>query len=93
MTGAAPNDPMVNDPTYNAFDTQALSASTTSDVQTIVQAANQYVAQQHFVISLLQPYQYALYQPWLNVTTINLVVTGSRCLFNARFWIDQSLER
>ena len=31
----------------------------------VIKDANEYVAQQHFVISLLQPNLFAFYQPWL----------------------------
>lgn len=63
--GNSSNDALVNDPTFNAFYSQALAVTTTAQVMSIVTAANEYVAQQHFVISLLQPFQYALAQPWL----------------------------
>jgi len=97
-TGASSNDAMVNDPTFNAFDTQALAATTTSQVQSIITAANQYVAEQHFVISLLQPYVYGLCQPWLigfndQYGSIN-GTAGPLTLFEygARYWINSSLE-
>ena len=98
QTGASSNDAVVNDPNFNAFDTQALGASSTNDVQAIVLAANQYVAQQHFVISLLQPYSYALYQPWLKGFNDQYgSINGSAgyitlSIFGARYWIDKSLE-
>ena len=98
QTGATSNDAMVNDPAFNAFDVQALAASTTSDVQAIILAANQYVAQQHFVISLLQPYLYALYQPYLKGFNDQYgSINGSAgyltlSIFGARCWIDQSLN-
>jgi peptide/nickel transport system substrate-binding protein len=96
QTGGSSNDAMVNDPTFNAFYTQALAATSTSQVQSIVTTANQYVAQQHFVISLLQPYQYALYQPWLvgfNDQYASVSgASGPLLLFEygARFWLKQS---
>jgi hypothetical protein len=64
----------------------------------IVTAANEYVAQQHFVISLLQPYQYALAQPWLGGFNDQYASIsgffGPLLLdeYGARFWINQSLE-
>jgi peptide/nickel transport system substrate-binding protein len=93
QTGGSSNDAVVNDPTFNNFYTQALAATSTSQVQSIVTAANLYVAQQHFVISLLQPYQYALYQP--NLVGLNdqygsiSGASGPLLLFEygARFWL------
>jgi ABC-type transport system substrate-binding protein len=98
QTGASSNDAVVNDPTFNAFYTQALAATTTAQVMSIVTAANEYVAQQHFVISLLQPYQYALAQPWLGGFNDQYASIsgyfGPLLLdeYGARFWINQSLE-
>jgi len=98
QTGASSNDAVVNDPTFNAFYTQALAATTTAQVMSIVTAANQYVAQQHFVISLLQPYQYAFAQPWLGGFNDQYASIsgyfGPLLLseYGARFWINQSME-
>ena len=44
QTGASSNAAMVNDPTFNAFYTQALAATSTAQVKTILTAANLYVA-------------------------------------------------
>ncbi|MGA7844560.1 MAG: ABC transporter substrate-binding protein [Dehalococcoidales bacterium] len=96
QTGASSNDAVVNDPTFNAFYTQALAATSTAQVQAVVTAANLYVAQQHFVISLLQPYQFALYQPSLEgfndqYSSIS-GASGPLLLFEygARFWLNPS---
>jgi peptide/nickel transport system substrate-binding protein len=97
-TGGVSNDAVVNDPTFNAFYPQALAATNTSQVQAIVTAANLYVAQQHFVISLLQPYLYGLCQPWLVGFDDQWgSISGSAgvpllSFFGARFWINQNLE-
>jgi len=40
QTGASSNAAMVNDPTFNAFYTQALAATSTAQVKTILTAAN-----------------------------------------------------
>ena len=95
QTGASSNDAMVSDPTFDAFYTQAIAATTTAQVMSIVQQANEYVAQQHFVISLLQPYQYALYQPSLHGFNDQYASIsgyfGPLLLdeYGARFWISQ----
>jgi ABC-type transport system substrate-binding protein len=96
QTGASSNAAMVNDPVFNAFYTQALAATSTTQVKTILTAANLYVAQQHFVISLLQPYQYALTQPWLkgfNDQYSSISGTSGPLLlfeYGARFWLTQN---
>jgi peptide/nickel transport system substrate-binding protein len=96
QTGASSNAAMVNDPTFNAFYTQALAATSTAQVKTILTAANLYVAQQHFVISLLQPYQYALTQPWMkgfNDQYSSISGTSGPLLlfeYGARFWLTQN---
>ena len=46
---------LVNDPAYNAFVPAAQNATNTDQVKTVMTAANQYVAEQHFAVSLLQP--------------------------------------
>jgi len=95
QTGASSNDAMVSDPTFDAFYTQAIAATTTAQVMAIVMQANEYVAQQHFVISLLQPYQYALYQPSLHGFNDQYASIsgyfGPLLLdeYGARFWISQ----
>ena len=65
QTGYSGNLAMVNDPVWNAFYTQAMASTTTDQMKQILTQADQYAAQQHFVISLLQPMTYAFYQPWL----------------------------
>jgi hypothetical protein len=68
-----------------------MTASTIDQVKQYDQQANQYVAQQHILICLVTPTQYALCQPWLigyngqNFAFSNLIQT-----YGARFWIDQS---
>jgi len=80
-----------NDPVYTAIYNNAMTASTIDQVKQYDQQANQYVAQQHILICLVTPTQYALCQPWLigyngqNFAFSNLIQT-----YGARFWIDQS---
>ena len=97
-TGGSSNIAVVSDPNFDTFYTQALAATTTSQVQAILTAANEYETQHHFVISLLQPYQYALCQPWLigfNDQYASISGPSGPLLlaeYGARFWINQSLE-
>jgi len=89
---------MVNDPIFNAFYNQALAATTTSQVKTILMNANQYVAQQHFVISLLDPTLFNFCQPWIKGFNGQYGSTaGSNGIFlqfyyEARFWVDEGMK-
>ena len=98
-TGYPTNTVMVNDPVYNAFCNSAVAATSTADLQKIMIDANQYVAQQHFVVSLLQQMQFCLYQPWLKgYNGQRNALSGSSgpqllFFYGARFWIDQNLKK
>jgi peptide/nickel transport system substrate-binding protein len=87
---------LVNDPVFNAFQPAALADTNIDDIKQVVQAANQEVAQQHFVISLLQPVAFSFYQPWLkgyNGQNQSIYGTnGPKYLgfFTARFWINKN---
>ena len=92
----------VNDPVFDAFYPTALAATTLDGVKAVVKQMNQYVAQQHFSISLLQPSYFALNQPWLkgySGQTRSLgcgsAGDGIHLLFfyGSRFWIDKSLKK
>ena len=93
--GNAANYINVNDPAFTAALANAMSATTTAQFQQVLQAANQEVAQQHFVISLLIPPTYSLAQPWLKGFNAQYGATwgyvGPQLIYfyDARFWIDQ----
>jgi ABC-type transport system substrate-binding protein len=101
--GYNPNFAMVNDPVYNDFYTKAMAATSVAEVQQTLKDANKYVAEHHFVISLLTPDTFEVYQPWLKGFSgqWNSVIQGSipgmpsLLLFQcgARFWIDQNLKK
>ena len=100
QTGGSSNIGMVSDPVFDAFYPKSLAATSTDDLKTILKDANEYVAQQHFVISLLQQMQYSLYQPWLgggyNAQYGATQMTAGPMLlsfYGARFWIDQNLKK
>ena len=98
--GQPPNVANVNDPVFTDFYNQALVATSTDAVKTIIINANKYVAQQHYVISLLQPYVYNFCQPWIKGynaqygSTQGPTGSGPVLMFtyDARFWIDQNLK-
>jgi peptide/nickel transport system substrate-binding protein len=98
VTGGLSNDMMVSDPKIDAWYAQSLNASGIDQVKQIVHDEGQYVVQQHFLISLIQPNVYFLYQPW--VVGFNgqygAYCDGSGPLmgfhYYARFWINQSAQ-
>ena len=91
---------LVNDPTFNSFLPKALAVTTVSDAKQVVSAADEYTAQQHYVISLLQPNLYNLYQPWLKgyngqyQSLSGSSTSGPNLIgfYISRFWIDQKLK-
>jgi hypothetical protein len=92
-TGHSSNDGMVSDPTWDAFQGEALAATTIDGFKQVIKEANEEVAEQHFCISLLQTNRDALCQPWLKgYSGQNLAFADDIGLYCARFWIDQSLK-
>jgi len=88
---------MVSDPVYDAFYTNAMAAASTDATKQIVRDANEYVARQHFAISLLAPQTYALCQPWLKGyrgqnSSISNSVSSLLGFYTSRFFIDQDLK-
>jgi ABC-type transport system substrate-binding protein len=90
----------VSDPVCDAFYPKATAATSEDELKQILRDFNERVAQQHFAISLLQPVEYSLCQPWLKgyhgqIHSIWMGAGGpSRLsLYGARFWIDQNLKK
>jgi hypothetical protein len=76
------------------------AATSVDQVKQILKDENEYIAQQHIAISLLDPMLYAFCQPWLKgYSGQSMSITGEvgaplLCSFYAsRFWIDQSLKK
>jgi peptide/nickel transport system substrate-binding protein len=96
VTGANWN--VISDPNCDNLYAQTLAATTVEQYQKIFNQFNQYVAQQHFVISLLNPTFYYFYQPWLHgfmgQDNSGGIPTAVRLegFYTARFWIDQNLK-
>ena len=95
-TGYGSNYTLVSDPVFDAFYTKALAANSIDGVKQQLKDANLYVAQQHFVISMLQPMTYSLCQPWLKGYTGQADSVGGGlssplcCAFYiARFWSEK----
>jgi hypothetical protein len=91
---------MVSDAVFDSFYPRAVAAADEYQLKQVLREANEHVARQHFVISLLQPRAYALCQPWLKggynaqVHSIWMGSGGPSMLsfYGARFWIDQKLK-
>ena len=91
---------MVSNPVIDAFYPKALATTSENDLKQIVRDMNEYVARQHFAVSLLKPMEYSLYQPWLKgyngqIHSVWMGVGGPSRLsfYGARFWIDQRLKQ
>jgi peptide/nickel transport system substrate-binding protein len=102
LTGYAFSWANVSDPTWDAMRTQAIAATTSiADAQKIVVKANQYMAEQHWSISLLTPNFFALYQPWLKGYSgqVFSISAGGGIgplyfgFYTSRFWIDTNLKK
>jgi peptide/nickel transport system substrate-binding protein len=99
MTGYALNTHLrVSDPVYDTFFHRAKTAAALEETRQIFREANEYVARQHFAISLLpKPGRYSLCQPWLKGYNAQFGSTGwsppSLSFYMARFWIDQKLKK
>jgi peptide/nickel transport system substrate-binding protein len=99
QTGYVANYEMVSDPVFDAFYPAALAATTIDQVKAILQQANEYLSQQQWVISLLNPSSFNVYQPWLKgYAGQSFAMTGGSSgpmmfgYYGSRFWIDQSLK-
>jgi ABC-type transport system substrate-binding protein len=96
---ASGNYQLISDPAWDAFQDNTKTAATVDAAKTLVKNANQYMAQQHFVISLLQPLNSDLYQPWLKGFNAQDDALSGRFgptflgFYGARFWIDQGLKK
>jgi len=99
-TNQAVNWLMISDPVFDAFFPNGMAATSVDQVQQILKNCDEYVAEQHFAISLIQPNLFALYQPWLKgyngqFGSISGAAAGPTLLYfyPARFWIDQTLKK
>jgi hypothetical protein len=77
-----------------------LTVTTVNEMKKVMREANEYVARQHFSISLLQPMAYSLCQPWVKGFSGQFGSAwahgGGPAMLNfylGRFWIDQKLKK
>jgi ABC-type transport system substrate-binding protein len=97
--GSRNNWAMVDDSTFNSFLPKAVAAGTIDEMKKVMKDANEYVARQHFSISLLQSKAYSLCQPWVKGFNAQFGSAwahgGGPALLSfylGRFWIDQNLK-
>jgi ABC-type transport system substrate-binding protein len=97
MTGFQGNFSHVSDPVFDTFYPQALAATSIDQVHQVVTNANMRVAEQHFVISMVQPKTFGFTQPWFKGYTgqYGAETSGSAylALYLARFWIDENIKK
>jgi peptide/nickel transport system substrate-binding protein len=89
QSGYIQNYAMDVDPKFDAFYTQALTATTQDQVKTILQQANEYGLYQHYVISLLQPTVYSINQMSVHGYNGQFGAVGNGVgvgYYGARFW-------
>jgi len=91
---------MVDDPIFNSFLPKAIATTSVDKLKGIIKDANEYVARQHFTISLLQPMYYSLCQPWIKGFNGQHGSTwgytggpGMLGFYLSRFWIDSELKK
>jgi ABC-type transport system substrate-binding protein len=100
-TGYCANFNMVSDPVFDSFYPRAVAANNEDELKQVIRAANERVARQHFVVSLLQPETCSLCQPWLKGDyngQAHSIWNGSGgpsmlSFYSARFWIDKILKK
>jgi ABC-type transport system substrate-binding protein len=98
--GSYNNYGMINDPVCIGFFSKAMNAANQEEVLQTLREANEYIARQHFSISLLQVMTYSLCQPWVKGFNAQFgstwgVAGGPLMLsfYLGRFWIDQDLKK
>jgi ABC-type oligopeptide transport system substrate-binding subunit len=99
QTGNASNYYGISDPAFDAFYPKALAATKVDDIKQVVRDANENVARQHYLITLLQPTAFGLNQPWLKGFNYQVGAIGGTSgpffldFYAARFWIDKDLKK
>ena len=96
-----PNWLGIHDAVMDTFYPKALAATSEDELKQIMKDVNERAARQHYVVCLLQPMSYTLYQPWLKgfnsqCHSITMGVMGgpSRLSFyGGRCWIDSDLKK
>jgi len=97
---SANNWSMVDDPGFDAFLPKALATADVNEMKKVIRDVNEYVARQHFSISLLQSQAYSLCQPWVKGFSGQFGSAWAHgggparsSFYLSRFWIDRILKR
>jgi len=96
-----PNWLGIHDSVMDTYYPKALAAATEDELKQIMKDVNERAARQHYVVCLLQPMSYTLYQPWLkgfnsqcHAITMGIMGGPSRLSFyGGRCWIDSELKK
>ena len=92
-TGVTYNFEGISDSKIDNWYTQAMAATDPNAVLQILEQENEYMAQQHFSISLLEVNTYNLCQPWLiGYNGQQQVIGNNACgmgFYGARMWINK----
>ncbi len=95
-TGVVYNYEGISDPKIDGWYTQAMAATDPNVVLQILEQENEYIAAQHFSISLLEVNTYNLCQPWLiGYNGQQQAIGNNACgmgFYGARMWINQQLK-
>jgi peptide/nickel transport system substrate-binding protein len=99
LPGNSANYLDITDPALTAYEAQIQGSTTTTGLQQVISSMNEYIAGQHYAISLVQPSIFGIYQPWLKgyngqYLSISGAALGPQLLgfYGARFWIDQNAK-
>ena len=91
---------MVADPFIETTLTKSVAANSVDVIKQLLKDENDFIARQHFTLSLLIPNLFCLYQPWLkNFSDQNFSISGGSSgpltlgFYASRFWIDQKLKK
>ena len=95
-TGVVYNYEGISDPKIDNWYTQAMSATDPNVVLQILEQENEYIAEQHFSISLPTINTFCLCQPWLIGYNAQQQTIGQNAVdigfYGARFWINQQIK-
>ena len=93
-TGVTYNYMLISDSKIDNWYTQAMAATDPNVWLQILEQENEYIAAQHFTISLLEVNSFTLCQPWLIGYNGQAQVIGTNAcgmgFYGARCWIDHS---
>jgi len=90
---------MVSDPVIDGLYQKAFAADE-AGLKQLTREMNERVARQHYAVSLLQPVEMSLYQPWVKgyhgqIHAVWMGIGGPSRLsfYGARFWVDSKLKK